>query len=100
MLNIGVSSYEPPDSSTFGCLARAGKLCASLEDSWGSQWVIAENDRSSFTGRQLEKRFEVRSPEWRMKYVLALDQGTTSSRSLLFDEKGRVTRSAQREFPQ
>lgn len=100
MLNIGVSSYEPPDSSTFGCLARAGKLCASLEDSWGSQWVIAENDISSFTGRQLEKRFEVRSPEWRMKYVLALDQGTTSSRSLLFDEKGRVTRSAQMEFPQ
>ncbi|HAO96605.1 MAG TPA: glycerol kinase, partial [Verrucomicrobiales bacterium] len=35
-----------------------------------------------------------------MKYVLALDQGTTSSRSLLFDEKGRVTRSAQMEFPQ
>lgn len=35
-----------------------------------------------------------------MKFVLALDQGTTSSRTLLFDEGGRVVRSAQREFPQ
>ncbi|HCQ39940.1 MAG TPA: glycerol kinase, partial [Verrucomicrobiales bacterium] len=35
-----------------------------------------------------------------MKFILALDQGTTSSRTLLFDEGGRVMRSAHREFPQ
>lgn len=35
-----------------------------------------------------------------MKYLLALDQGTTSSRALVFDRKGRVISSAQREFPQ
>ena len=35
-----------------------------------------------------------------MKYVLALDQGTTSSRSLLFDVRGRVVSLAQREFTQ
>ena len=35
-----------------------------------------------------------------MKVVLALDQGTTSSRALLFDRRGRVVASAQREFPQ
>ncbi len=35
-----------------------------------------------------------------MRYVLALDQGTTSSRAILFDEEGRAVASAQREFPQ
>ena len=35
-----------------------------------------------------------------MKYVLALDQGTTSSRSILFDHSGRVVAVAQKEFPQ
>jgi glycerol kinase len=33
-------------------------------------------------------------------YVLALDQGTTSSRAILFDRLGRVMGSAQREFAQ
>ena len=35
-----------------------------------------------------------------MKYVLALDQGTTSSRALLFDRDGNVCSVAQREFDQ
>jgi len=34
------------------------------------------------------------------QYILALDQGTTSSRAILFDHEGRVTASAQSEFPQ
>ena len=34
------------------------------------------------------------------KYVLALDQGTTSSRSILFDRKGRSVAQSQQEFPQ
>ena len=34
------------------------------------------------------------------RYVLALDQGTTSSRSLLFDAAGQVVALAQREFAQ
>ena len=33
-------------------------------------------------------------------YVLALDQGTTSSRSILFDGSGSAVSSAQEEFPQ
>ena len=32
--------------------------------------------------------------------VLALDQGTTSSRALLFDRRGRVRAAARQEFPQ
>ena len=35
-----------------------------------------------------------------MKYVLALDQGTTSSRALLFDQDGAVRAVAQQEFEQ
>lgn len=34
------------------------------------------------------------------KYVLALDQGTTSSRAILFNRDGRVVAVAQKEFPQ
>ena len=35
-----------------------------------------------------------------MKYVLALDQGTTSSRAILFGEDGAIAGVAQHEFPQ
>jgi glycerol kinase len=34
------------------------------------------------------------------RFVLALDQGTTSSRSILFDHDGNVVATAQREFAQ
>jgi len=34
------------------------------------------------------------------RYILALDQGTTSSRAIVFDRRGRPRASAQREFPQ
>jgi glycerol kinase len=34
------------------------------------------------------------------KYVLALDQGTTSSRAILFDHAGAIISVAQQEFPQ
>ena len=35
-----------------------------------------------------------------MKYVLALDQGTTSSRAIVFNEQGALVSVAQREFRQ
>jgi glycerol kinase len=35
-----------------------------------------------------------------MKYILALDQGTTSSRAIIFDHDGRIKAVAQKEFPQ
>ncbi|HWB00330.1 MAG TPA: FGGY family carbohydrate kinase, partial [Pirellulales bacterium] len=34
------------------------------------------------------------------QYILALDQGTTSSRAIVFDHGGRVVSLAQQEFPQ
>lgn len=34
------------------------------------------------------------------KYVMALDQGTTSSRCILFDKKGAICSVAQKEFTQ
>ena len=33
-------------------------------------------------------------------YILAIDQGTTSSRAIVFDRNGRIVASAQQEFPQ
>src|SRR6187402_3417276 len=35
-----------------------------------------------------------------MKYIIAIDQGTTSSRAVLFDEQGKIQRIAQQEFRQ
>lgn len=35
-----------------------------------------------------------------MAYILALDQGTTSSRAILFDETGAIAAMAQKEFEQ
>ncbi|WP_394758402.1 glycerol kinase GlpK [Flavobacterium sp.] len=35
-----------------------------------------------------------------LKYILSLDQGTTSSRSILFDKNGNVIATAQKEFDQ
>ena len=35
-----------------------------------------------------------------MAYLLALDQGTSSSRSIVFDDLGRIVSLAQRELPQ
>jgi glycerol kinase len=34
------------------------------------------------------------------RYILALDQGTTSSRAIVFDGEGNVRRQAQQEFRQ
>ena len=35
-----------------------------------------------------------------MSYLLALDQGTSSSRSIVFDAAGQMVASAQLELPQ
>ena len=35
-----------------------------------------------------------------MKYIVALDQGTTSSRAVVFDQQGRKIASHNNEFPQ
>ena len=35
-----------------------------------------------------------------MPYILAFDQGTTSSRSIIFDQSGRIIDTSQREFEQ
>ncbi len=34
------------------------------------------------------------------RYILALDQGTTSSRAIIFDDSGAILANAQQEFPQ
>ncbi|WP_033845463.1 FGGY family carbohydrate kinase, partial [Geobacillus thermoleovorans] len=34
------------------------------------------------------------------QYILAIDQGTTSSRAILFNQKGEIVHMAQKEFTQ
>ena len=34
------------------------------------------------------------------KYIMALDQGTTSSRCIIYDKKGNMMSVAQKEFTQ
>ena len=34
------------------------------------------------------------------QYILALDQGTSSSRAIVFDHDGRICATSQKEFPQ
>ncbi len=34
-----------------------------------------------------------------MKYIISLDQGTTSSRAIIFDENSEKIASSQKEFP-
>ncbi|MFZ9661956.1 MAG: FGGY family carbohydrate kinase, partial [Chitinophagaceae bacterium] len=34
------------------------------------------------------------------KYILALDQGTTSSRAIVFDHSGKIINTSQKEFRQ
>ena len=34
------------------------------------------------------------------KYILAIDQGTTSTRAIVFDRRGTIVARAQQEFPQ
>ncbi len=38
--------------------------------------------------------------EFEPPYILAIDQGTTSSRAIVFDQAARIVSSAQEEFPQ
>ena len=38
--------------------------------------------------------------ESKPSYILSLDQGTTSSRAILFDHKGSIVHTAQQEFKQ
>lgn len=41
-----------------------------------------------------------REKKYMKQYILAIDQGTTSSRAILFNKKGEIVASAQKEFPQ
>ena len=34
------------------------------------------------------------------KYIMSLDQGTTSSRAIIFNKDGEIVSLVQREFPQ
>ena len=47
----------------------------------------------------LPKNFKITTSRMK-KYILSIDQGTTSSRAIVFDKKGNAIASAQQEFTQ
>ena len=52
--------------------------------------IPPEHQSSFFTERTSEMK----------KYIMSLDQGTTSSRCIIFEKDGTVASMVQREFPQ
>ena len=74
----------------------------------GSDWALCMDSRSSRRCRRHRRRASLQvarilTPPAAMnspRYVLALDQGTTSSRSIVFDRAGRAVAVAQKEFAQ
>jgi glycerol kinase len=62
-------------------------------------FVLAEKQPECYycSPLQLTSRLEKQMSQ---QYILALDQGTTSSRAILFDRQGRATAVAQQEFEQ
>lgn len=50
--------------------------------------------------KKLISRDAKHASEWLMAYVLSLDQGTTSSRAILFVQQGKTVAAAQHEFKQ
>src|SRR5215210_2160934 len=59
---------------------------------------VNQRDREEMPGNVA--RVYSSDPEPEMKYILALDQGTTSSRAILFDHEGAIAAVAQKEFEQ
>jgi glycerol kinase len=57
--------------------------------------------RSNLTGNSIIRQFDPnRTGGTAMDYILALDQGTTSSRGIVFDAQMQIAAIAQEEFPQ
>ena len=61
--------------------------------------------RLQYTGPESSSRQpgplrELKAEPPHMSYILALDQGTTSSRAILFDEAGSIAAVSQHEFQQ
>src|ERR1700733_2925720 len=74
------------------------------EGCWGKAFITEDTeDAEKNFRRTIKPDFETTAILLRMKkmaYVLALDQGTKSSRAILFDKQGNIAGVAQHEFPQ
>lgn len=74
------------------------KILKKIDDHESGLYCIIENVRSTspkeyffFPGGQFMSQ---------EKYIMAIDQGTTSSRAIIFNKKGEKVSSSQKEFTQ
>src|SRR6201997_1785958 len=68
---------------------------------WRAAWHCGHARRKALSRRSSARH--LRGNEYncrRMPYILSLDQGTTSSRAILFDQQGNSVAQAQHEFEQ
>src|SRR3974390_211963 len=113
------AASQPRRSAVFPSLDTHGSSWASLRSCRNSQhrgalWTAAASQRPARRayrpGRFLPRTSVLQGAKWyhglipsrlrNMRYVLALDQGTTSSRAIIFDEGGRPVIICHQEFPQ
>ena len=75
-------------------LRRHGARCA------GPVPRLAAEVRAARGGRLRHRPRALIAAAWLRKHILAIDQGTTSTRAIVFDSSGRPVASAQKELPQ
>src|SRR5438067_1944133 len=79
---------------------RAGRKLERRSNSAPRGMAVIACRKARYTESGLSACFTHNSSVTTMETILALDQGTTSSRAILFDRQGRVVATAQQEYPQ
>ena len=64
------------------------------------KYIREQTDDKQFVREQTEDKQFVREQTDNKQFVLAIDQGTTSSRAIIFNKDGEIVSSAQKEFTQ
>lgn len=84
--------------------ARLAIFVALLSQKERARWKIAARDKPTIDAaaplRAHLATAKLSGVRMRDKYILSIDQGTTSSRALAFDQRGAIVHLAQQEFRQ
>ena len=80
---------------------QSGAIAATLrrlESHFGLRFLARRQSDLNIGSSSIERKHPLR--ELLLMHILALDQGTTSSRALIFDQRGQIVSLAQEEFEQ